>query len=317
MTLRVAVGGFLHESHSFAPQPAGYDDFVRPGGFPPLSGGEAMLAALQGASVAAAGMIAQLRSRGDNVVPLLWGFASPSAPVTRQAFERIAGELIDRLARAQREAPLDGVLLDLHGAMMTDDFPDAEAELLRRVRVIVGEETPVLCALDPHVNLTAEMVARCDGFVAYRTYPHVDMKETGARVVDLFARRVARGSAFAKAFRAVDFLTPITAQCTLVEPMAGLMRVRGDLARGNDIAELSLGFGFPYCDFPGCGPALVCYADDLASADRAADALLSEYHARRTAFSGGVVSAQAGVARAIAAPRGPIVLADTQDNPGG
>ena len=317
MALRVAIGGFLHESHSFAPVAARYEDFVRPGGFPPMRHGPAMLEALRGSSVAAAGMIDYLQKRGDDVVPLLWGFASPSAPVTRQAFEAIAGQFIDLLARSNREKPLDAVLIDLHGAMMTDDFPDAEAELLRRVRVIVGDALPVLCSLDPHVNLTAEMVARCDGFVAYRTYPHVDMKETGVRVAELLMRRIMRGVPFAKAFRAVNFLTPITAQCTLVDPMKGLMAERDTLACGNAIAELSLGFGFPYADFPGCGPALVCYADDQVSADRAADALVDHYHMRKAQFTGGVVSAREGVARAIAAPHGPIVLADTQDNPGG
>ena len=89
------------------------------------------------------------------------------------------------------------------------------------------------------------------------------------------------------------------------------------MARGNAVAELTLGFGFPYADFPGCGPALVCYADDQQSADHAADALQRAYIARKADFSGGVVSAREGVARAIAAPRGPVVLADTQDNPGG
>ncbi|MGL4324277.1 MAG: M81 family metallopeptidase [Beijerinckiaceae bacterium] len=317
MAWRVAVGGFLHESHSFAPMAAAMDDFVRPGGFPPLSQGEAMLMALQGSSVAAAGMIEALQKSGHAIVPLLWGFASPSAPVTRQAFENIAGRFIDLLARAHREQPLDAVLIDLHGAMMSDDFPDAEAELLRRVRIIVGETVPVLCSLDPHVNLTADMVERCDGFAAYRTYPHVDMKETGMRVADLLARRMVLGRPFAKAFRAIDFLTPITSQCTLVEPMAGLMGERDTLARGNAVAELMLGFGFPYADFSGCGPALVCYADDQQSADHAADALQRAYSARKAHFSGGVVSAREGVARAIAAPRGPVVLADTQDNPGG
>src|SRR5262245_9481272 len=138
MPLRIAIGGFLHESHSFAPHPADYEAFLAPGGFPPLSAGAAMLDALDGTSVAAAGMVARARQAGDRIAPLIWCFASPSGPVTDRAFEMIAAELIAGLAAAARESPLDGVLIDLHGAMLTPRRPDAEGELLQRIRAVVG-----------------------------------------------------------------------------------------------------------------------------------------------------------------------------------
>ncbi|WP_342362664.1 M81 family metallopeptidase [Terrarubrum flagellatum] len=320
MSLRLALGGFMHESHSFAPHPADYEAFLTPAGFPPLSAGAEMLGALEGTSVAAAGMLARARAAGDEIVPLIWCFASPSGPVTDRAFEMIAGEMLSRLARAHREKPFDGVLIELHGAMVTPQFPDAEGELLRRVRATVGDNVPVVASLDPHVNLTALMVEASDALTPYRTYPHVDMRETGERAYDLLMRRRALGRPFAKAFRAIDYLTPITSQCTLVEPMKGLMAERARLGLRNDIAELALAFGFPYADFEGCSPALACYGDDQSSVDATIDALKAAYDANEPAFAGGVASAAEGVARAIriaATATKPVVLADTQDNPGG
>ncbi|MBN8904404.1 MAG: M81 family metallopeptidase, partial [Rhodospirillales bacterium] len=319
MPRRIAIGGFMHESHSFAPHPADYAAFLAPAGFPAFCAGADMLRGLDGASVAAAGMVGRASASGDEIVPLLWCFASPSAPVTDQAFEMIAADMLDRLARAHREKPLDGVLLDLHGAMVTPAFPDAEGELLRRARAIVGE-TPIVASLDPHVNMTALMAEAADALIPYRTYPHIDMRETGERAYDLLLRRLALGRPFAKAFRMIDYLTPITSQCTLVEPMKGLMAERGRLAAGNSVAELALGFGFPYADFEGCGPALACFGEDQEAVDRALDALARRYDALEPEFAGVVLSASDGVARAVALSRNaakPVVLADTQDNPGG
>lgn len=174
MALRIAVGGFLHESHSFAPLPTTYADFVHPGGFPPLCHGAGLLAALPGTSVPSAGAIAVAEAAGVTVVPLAWGFAPPAGPVQDEAFERIAALNCALLSIALDEGPLDGVYLDLHGAALVESFPDAEGELLRRVRAIVGAAMPLTISLDPHANLTAAMVRLADACVPFRTYPHVD-----------------------------------------------------------------------------------------------------------------------------------------------
>lgn len=318
--MRIAVGGFLHESHSFVGYPTGLAEFEKPGGFAPLCRGQDMVSALHGSSVAAAGMIDALQVMGHALVPLLWCFAMPSGPVTDEAFESILSDLIERLSAAHHEEPLDGVLLDLHGAMVTPAFPDAEGEVLRRVRNAVGSSVPIIATLDPHANMTAQMVAMADGLTPYRTYPHIDMGETGRRAVSLLMTRIVHKKPFYKAFKPIDFLIPITAQCTMVEPMAGLMRERFALANQDGLAELALCFGFPYCDFNGCGPALAAFGPDEAAVETALDGLASVFNQMESRFAGGVVSAAEGVRRAIAMARDaskPVILADTQDNPGG
>jgi microcystin degradation protein MlrC len=319
MIRRVAIGGFLHESYSFAPRPTTYADFVRPAGFPPLTEGDAMLDAVRGTSVPAAGAMAVAEALGATVVPLAWTFANPAGPVQDEAFERIAALICAALSRALDAAPLDGVYLDLHGAALVESFPDAEGELLRRVRAIVGD-LPLTISLDPHANLTAQMVTLADAVVPFRTYPHVDMKDAGAQAMRLLLQRIDRGAPWARAFRQLAFWIPIGSQCTLLQPMNEVMAERASLAARLGAVELAFCFGFPYADFADCGPAVAAFAETQAQADAAADAFAVHVTAREADFVQDPLPAADAVAEAkrlAACASKPIVIADTQDNPGG
>jgi microcystin degradation protein MlrC len=317
--MRLAIGGFLHESHSFAPRPTTYPDFVQPGGFPRLQRGPGMIEAVRGTSVPIAGAIAAAEAAGATLVPLGWCIASPAGPITDDAFERICAMLIDELANALDTGPLDGVYLDLHGAAVAVSFPDAEGELLRRVRALIGA-TPLTISLDPHANLTAQIVALTDAAVPFRTYPHIDMKEAGAQATQLLLTRIARGEPWPRAFRQLDFWLPLGSQCTLMQPMEGVMAERAVMARRNSVAELGFCFGFPFADFADCGAAIAVYADTQAVADATADAFAAHVAGQEAAFVQDTLPAAEAVAEAknlAAGARLPVVLADTQDNPGG
>ncbi|WP_376090070.1 M81 family metallopeptidase [Roseomonas sp. CCTCC AB2023176] len=316
--MRIAIGGFLHESHSFAPLPTTWRDFAEPGGWPAPQRPATLLDALRNSAAPASGAIQTAEKAGLTPVPLAWAFANPAGPVTAEAFERIAAWLIADLTAALDAGPLDAVYLDLHGAMVAEHFPDGEGEILRRVRAVVGPDLPVVASLDPHANVTAAMVARADALAPFRTYPHVDMRQAGARAVRLLAERIRRGSPFARAFRQVDFWLPITSQCTLVPPMSDVMAERERIATRHGVSELAFCFGFPYADFPGCGMTVTAYAAEQTAADAAADEFLALLYARERDFAGEILPADRAVAAAIAVNgQKPVVIADTQDNPGG
>jgi microcystin degradation protein MlrC len=318
--MRIAIGGFLHESHSFAPRPTTYRDFIEPGGFPSLCHGERLISSLRHASVPAAGAIAVIEAEDATIVPLAWGFANPAGPVQDEAFERIAGMICALLSTALDDGPLDGMYLDLHGAAMVESFPDAEGELLRRVRAVVGTALPLTISLDPHANLTEAIVRFTDVIVPFRTYPHIDGKESGGRAAKLLFERIRRGRPWERALRKLEFWVPLGAQCTLIQPMQSVMTKRAAIAECSDIIELALCFGFPYADFLDCGPALAAYADTLDAANEAADELLDFVNLREHEFTQELLSSQAAVADAktrSGASSGPIIIADTQDNPGG
>jgi microcystin degradation protein MlrC len=313
--MRIAVGGFLHESHSFAPRPTTYADFQNPGGLPAMRVGDALIPGLRTTSAPMAGAIVVAEDAGVELVPTAWAFANPAGPVQDGAFERLSALICAGLSDALDAGPLDGVYLDLHGAAVVESFPDGEGELLRRVRAIVGEAMPLTISLDPHANLTAAMVRLADAAIPFRTYPHVDMKAAGAQAMRLLLERIARGTPWFRAFRQFDFWIPLGSQCTLAPPMAEVMTER--LAMAGGVAELAWCFGFPYADFADCGPAVACYASTQAEADATADAFVAMVAAREADFVQDTLPSAEAVAEAMRVGRGTVVLADTQDNPGG
>jgi len=233
--------------------------------------------------------------------------------VTRDAFETIAEEIIAGLRAAR---PLDGVFLDLHGAMVAEHLDDGEGEIARRVRAVVGPGVPVTAALDLHGNISADFVAQVDGLVGFRTYPHVDMAETGAAAARMLDDMMTTGTRPARAFRRMSYLVPIPFQTTDMDPARGLY---AGLTR-DDAVSASLFMGFPAADIPDCGPTAVAYGATQADADRAADAIAAAYAAAEADFDNVTYTGPEAMAAAIAlaggAGHGPVVIADTQDNPG-
>ena len=311
---RIAVGGFQHETNTFAALPATLADFEAPDAWPGLVRGAALLDAVQGINLPAAGFVDEARAARAELVPLAWCSAQPSGRVTRDAFERISALLLEDLAAA---GSLDAVYLDLHGAMVAEHVDDADGELLSRVRRLVGRDILVLASLDFHANVSPRMVAAADALVGYRTYPHVDMAETGARAFALLGEAL-RAPLRARELRPLPFLIPLTSQCTLVEPMRSLMdRVRDAERAGTEC----LGFfpGFPAADVAECGPAVAGFGRDAAAVARAVDALREAVQSQEPEFGLELASVEEAVARARrhdGQPGHPLVLADTQDNPG-
>ena len=127
--------------------------------------------------------------------------------------------MVDGIAAA---GPLDAVYLDLHGAMVTEHLDDGEGEVLARVRKVIGKDVPLVASLDLHANVTPEMVEHADALIAYRTYPHVDMADTGRASAKHLALMLKTKTRFAKAFRQLPFLIPISWQCTTDQPTKGI-----------------------------------------------------------------------------------------------
>ena len=178
----------------------------------------------------------------------------PGGLVTREAFQRIAGEPVGRLSR---EMPVDAVYLDLDGAALSEDFEDAEGELLRRVGAAVGETVPIVMSLDHHGDVTPQMVQLTDGMGADRTYPQIDRPETGARSrgdVAHARRRPAPRPRLAKA----PFLVMLNRQCTLVEPSQGIVEATHFPARDGILSCLTLRAFPPRTSSIAVPPSLPC-----------------------------------------------------------
>ena len=310
----IAIAGLQHETNTFAPTKADYFAFEHGGGWPALSRGAAITSAVAGANIPIAGAIQALLTAGHQLQPLVWGAASPSAHVTNDAFERIVSEMIDSLKAL---ASVDGVYLDLHGAMVTETFDDGEGEILRRVRNVVGARVPIVASLDLHANVTRQMVEYADALTIYRTYPHVDMAASGARAAQLLMSMLSCGEPLTKAFVQFDYLTGIPSQCTFIEPCKSLYQLLEQIEQRTG-SQLSFAPGFPMADFDECGMSAVAYHRDASKAHAALQVLADAVRDAEPQFAMQLFEPAQAVSRALARgePGAPVVLADTQDNPG-
>lgn len=312
---RIAVGGFLHETNTFAPTKATFESFVHGGGWPAMARGADVLKVMRNINVGLAGFVGAAEENGWELVPTISCGASPSAHVTEDAFERIVTVMVDGIRNAGK---LDAIYLDLHGAMVTEHFDDGEGEILRRVRQAIGNDLPLVASLDLHANVTPAMVEHADALIAYRTYPHVDMADTGRVAARHLASLLRSRQKFAKAFRQLPFLIPISWQCTNDEPTRSIYRKLAAM-ESEAVPTLSFAPGFPAADFRDCGPSVFAYGRTQADADAAADAIEKIIVGHENDFDGRIYSPDDGVRYAMELAKTankPIVIADTQDNPG-
>src|SRR5579864_9396919 len=292
---RIAVGGFLHETNTFAPTKATYDAFVHGGGWPAMTEGAGILKTMRNINVGLAGFIEAAEACGWELAPTIACAATPSAHVTEAAFERIVKAMVDGIAAA---GPLDGVYLDLHGAMVAEHVDDGEGEVLARVRKVIGPDLPLVVSLDLHANVTRAMVDHADALIAYRTYPHVDMADTGRAAAKHLALLLGTTRRFAKAFRQLPFLIPISWQATFDQPAKGIYERLAALENGA-VPTLSFAPGFPAADFEDCGPSVFAYGRTQDDADRAADAIARLVVSHEDDFDGRIYSPDEGVRHAM------------------
>ena len=306
---RIAIAGFQHETNTFAPVGTGFDAFLDGGGWPGLTLGEDVRRVFCGLNIPLSGFLDAAEAEAD-LVPILWTSAEPAAEVTPDAFEQIMATILDGIASA---SDLDGIYLDLHGAMVTEDHLDGEAEILRQVRK-VARDIPIAVSLDLHANLSAEVVERADVITIYRTYPHLDMGATGARAWALLRAILATGARPKKAFRAVPHLIPLSAQCTDF----GSLQVFYEALAGRDAVSADAALGFPLSDTPVTGASVVAYASEQAEADRVADDLAAMLAGAAGSVDNTLLVPLDAIVRAneITQSGGTVVLADVQDNSG-
>lgn len=313
--MRIAIGGFQHETNTFAPNKATWADFVQGHCYSAMVSGEAIFEVLSDANIPIAGFIAEAKTRNHTLIPTTWCTASPSAHVTEDAYERIAGMIVAGIRQA---LPVDAVYLDLHGAMVTEHLDDGEGELLRRAREVVGNEIPVVASLDLHANITEQMVRQADVLIAFRTYPHLDMAKTGGRVFAFLQRRFDGLPCQKAAVRRIPFLIPINWQSTDMEPAKRLYGQVGKL-ESDTVPTVSFATGFPAADFPECGPVVLAYGLTKDAANQVADTLANAILAAEAEFNGKLYDPDEAVIRAMqiaGTATKPVVVADTQDNPG-
>ncbi len=309
--MRIVIAMLKHETNTFSPVRTDLARFEAWG----LHRGEAVVAAYGKTRMPLGAYLKIARELGAEVVTPIAAEAMPSGRVERAAYEALAAPIVDAVA-----AGCDAVMLDLHGAMVAEDFPDGEGELLRRVRA-AAPGVPICVTCDLHANLTQAMVENCDALIGYKTYPHVDMYEVAEQVGRILVAKLQGRADPVMAWGNRPILAQTLRMGTDDEPMKSLQQMTRDLERDGVLAATFFG-GFPMADIADAGVSAIVIADrDRAKAERTRDVLLDEAWKRRAEFvyDGKPLAATVAAAGRLqnAIPIGkPVLLLDHADNVG-
>jgi microcystin degradation protein MlrC len=310
--MRIFVAGLATEVNTFSPIFIGMDAFrdsllARPGEHPetptlctsPLT---------EARKRAAAGEF--------DLIEGTTAWADPGGLVNRETYETLRDEILDQLRAAM---PVDGVALCLHGAMVAQGYDDPEGDLIARVRDVVSQSGSrrswISVGIDPHSHLTAKRVAGADVIVAFKEFPHTDFVDRGSEVVDLLVRSI-RGE-IAPVMSVFD-CQMIDVFPTSREPMRSFVDAMFAIERDDGkVLSVSLVHGFMAGDVPEMGTKMLVITDGDADHGAAlAEKLGREVIEMRGKVMPPMLTAEEALARARALP-GPVVIADTWDNPGG
>ncbi|MDR7522600.1 MAG: M81 family metallopeptidase [Armatimonadota bacterium] len=308
--MRVAVGGIMQETNTFCALPTTLQDFA-----PYILRGDAVVSAFEGTRTPVGGFLDAARTEGFTTLPIFFARAVSSGLTEAHVFEELTGELVGALEAVK---PVDGVLLALHGAMAAEGIPDADGEIVRRVRDLVGSELPIAVEVDLHANISTRLVESVNVLVGYDTYPHVDTYERGVEAGTLLARTLRGEIRPVLEMASAPLLLVPQMQQTARPPMATLLREAHRLETEPGMLSVTVAGGFCYADVPHAGFSVVAMADgNRARADAAARRVAEMAWTVRDAFAVRNVSVADAVAEALAAPKGPVIMVDVGDNIGG
>ena len=309
--IRIGVGSIFQESNQFAATQTDLalfrNSYVHEGG---------ALLQLAGTDCEVAGILATCANAGAQAVPLLAARSVSGGVLSDACYIELKETLLARLRAAP---PLDGLILAMHGSMVTASQEDPEGDLLDAVRRIVGPDLPIVMTLDLHAHVTARMVSQANALVSFTHYPHDDTYSTGERGATLLLRTVQGGVRPVMALAKVPIICGACNGQTFGDgPMAHLTRRARRLETQPGILSVSCFQVHPYNDLPGMGCGSIVVTDnDPALAANEAHALAAEFWERRRAFETEHLPVAEAVARGRQVEGGPVLLVDTADCAGG
>lgn len=307
--MRWIVAECMQETNTFSPIPTTLDTFHAGYVYP----GDEMIERLKGSKSQVGAFVDVARERDVELIPLFAATACSGGRVTREAFDTFVEMLTSGIDRA---GEFDGVLLSLHGAMAAEGEDDAEGHMLEAVRERVGPAIPVVCTLDLHGHVTERMIGAADVIVGYKTYPHVDMYETGRHGAETLYRLIAENLKAHTAIVKAPMILPADTQSTFEGPMAEVMQVVLEIESRPDVLVASAYPVQPWLDVPGAAfTALVTTTQGRAEAKADAERIAAAAWERRERFFVKSMSVGEAIDYACAREGGPYVFGDSGDAP--
>ena len=308
--MRIVTGTISHETNVLSNISTDIEEFRKRH----LFHGDEVFQHFEGTKTEAGGIIEGCRQNGFEVIPTVHASATPSGTITKEAFNELLGDLLSGMRKA---AKVDAAVLHLHGAGVSEEYPDIEGKILKEARKLMGER-PLVATFDLHANYTREMVENADLLIGYDTYPHVDGYDRGVEAVNL-TRKILEGRLKpATGFTQPSMLPALQVQFTGRYPMKRLIEEAHIMEALPGVEAITVAAGFPWGDITEAGVRFIVHTnEDKPLADRLAQGLSDLAWSLRRDFLVKPTPLREALRHVKAACEGPIVMADIGDNPGG
>lgn len=309
MNKKVLIAEIKHETNTFCSTVTNEEAFS--GRY--LKYGEEIPSFFDGVKVEMGGILKACEGENLEIVPSIAANATPGGRVSRAFFNKAKERILTDL---QKHAPIDGIVLSLHGAMVLEDDEDGEGNLLEAIRQSVGDEIPIMASLDLHANVSEKMVSNCDAFFAYETYPHKDLYERAYQAAKTMARTLRGEIRPVMEFRKLPILAPYLE--TSKDPMKEIMDLAAEKESNPGVVKISILHGFSWADISVAGMSVIAVTDnDPGLARIIANDFARDLWDRRKTFVKHATPLYDAVGEAICSSENPVLLADIADNPGG
>ena len=312
----IGLGGIVHETNTFNPKKTTLADFATGiGGADGILRGKDVIELSAKANNTTAGFIYGAGKYGLDLYPTIIAGPQTMGTVLDSAFETLSAELIDRLRQAPK---LDGILLFLHGAMVTESHPHADAEVVRRVRKAFGDTIPIVVVHDFHANISEEIVKLTTVLLTYKECPHLDARDAGVHAARIMAGIVSGKVKPVQALVKPPMLLNILYHNTYAPPLLPITAESKRLEKNPNILAASVAGGYQYADVPAMGPSVVVVTDnDPALARREAERLGEMLWGMRSQMLLKAPGPAEAVRLAMTNGQWPVALMDAGDNIGG
>lgn len=305
--IHIVTGGIMHETHTFSQEPSQWEVFGI------VEGAE--YNSFAGTNTSAGGVIDACQELGLQLTPTFHSHATSTATIPSNVFERMMSKILEGIKAA---LPVDGVILTQHGAMVVEGAVEGDAEVVRRVRQLVGPDVPIAVTLDFHANIGPNLVGAADLIVGYNTYPHIDLNKRAREAVHLLVQMI-NGEIKPTMALAKPPLMPVPqAQYTSEHPFRTILDRADQMLKEPDVLSITVAGGFAYSDGPVTGSGFIVTTNaNPTLATSLANELAEVAWNNRDAMIIDNTPPDQAVAEGMAYPEGPVILVDVGDNIGG
>ena len=308
--MRFALAGISHETNTFHGTPTEYENFEKSGML--LRGKE--IEKLYDSPSTIGGFYNASENFGFDLVPLLFATTGPLGTITSKAFEKLISEIIDLI---EAEGPFDAVLLNLHGAAVSEKFDDMDGEITKRVRSQIGPDIPFGINLDMHANVSEKMILNTDVTTVYQTTPHLDADETGYKCAELIYKTLIKEIVPYQHIETPPMTINIVNHNTNQEPMKSILSESRKLYKDDDVLSVSVAEGYSYSDIKKMGMSFTVITNNNKDKAKEYSKKIAKYAwGKRFEMDSLPPSIEQGLREAITIKEKPVVLMDSGDNIG-